>query len=113
MLKQGGEHVVVINRVDNAKMSTGIVVFFEMRPVDYRHDPPGRLTIAKSDERLNFIFKHYGRTVLVEHPEHLDEKRIDPARIAGLSAFSRRHESGNVGRALNLSRQRCGHAGPP
>src|SRR3984893_9967938 len=102
MLKEGGEHVAVIDRVDHAKMSAGIAVFFEMRPVDHRHDPPGRLAIAKSDKRLNFIFKHQGRPLLVEHLERLVVKRLDPARIAGLSAVSCRHKSGDVGRALNL-----------
>src|ERR1700732_3217907 len=113
MLKEGGEHAAVIDRVNRAKMSAGIMVFFEMRPVDHRHDPPGRLTIEKSDKRLNFIFKHQGRPLLVEHLEHLVVKRLDPARIAAWSAFPRRHESGDIGRALNLPHQQCGHAGPP
>src|SRR3984893_16227853 len=113
MLKEGGDHAAVIDRGDRVKMSAGIAVFFEMRPIDHRHDPPGRLTIEKSYKRLNFIFKHHGRTLLVEHPEHLVVKGLDQARIAALSAFSSRHESGDVGLALNLPHQQCGHAGPP
>src|ERR1700724_1634209 len=68
---------------------------------------------ARVNKRLNFIFKPQGRALLVEHLEHLVVKRLDPARIAALSAFPRRHESGDVGRALNLPHQQCGHAGPP
>jgi hypothetical protein len=48
MLKEGGE-CAVIERVDRAKMSAGIAVA-EMRPVNHRHDPPGRLTIEKRDK---------------------------------------------------------------
>src|SRR5580692_6680355 len=105
MLKEGGEHTAVIDRVNRAKMAAGIMVFFEMRPIDHRHDPPGRLTIEKSDKRLNFIFKHQGRPLLVEHLERLVVKRLDPARIAALSAFSGCDESGDVGLALNFPHQ--------